>query len=210
MLRDKWHRAANTGTHLPLAELEPPQVVLDWITDFCNGDTTKGLLLTGNTGAGKTTLVKAICHEVIERAPTTLLGRTEEVRPHWPVYFTAYPNHIADVQRRMLLENKKQYDDEFEDIDLRVASLAMESKRPEWVMRLAVLDDIGSEYSSGSTWVATELNRLLRARGGAGLTTLATTNTELADWEEMYGPATSSYAHEVFTEVTIATRDRRL
>jgi energy-coupling factor transporter ATP-binding protein EcfA2 len=217
VLRDKWHRASDVGplkydlehclADLPRASAT---TILNWVKDYgFGGRADKGLLLTGNNGSGKTTLAKAIAHRVIETSKLATLGRTEFMVPHQPVLFIGWINYLAEVQRRMSLEARKQYDDEFYALDLRISSIAVESRKPEWQVKLAVLDDIGAEYDSGSGWAHVELNKVLRSRGHAGLLNIATTNTALQNWTTKYGPQVGSYGHEAFLEVKVATEDRR-
>lgn len=216
VLRDKWHRASDVGPltynlDVCLADLAPKDAALvnSWIDSFAAGTATQGILLTGNNGSGKTTLAKAIAHEVIERTKLRVLGRTPEMVPHQPVLYVGWINYLSEVQRRMSLEGRKQYDDEFHDLDLRISSIAVETRRPEWQVKLAVLDDIGAEYDSGSGWSQVELNKVLRSRGHAGLLNIATTNTLLDNWTKKYGPQVGSYGHEAFMEVTVMRDDRR-
>lgn len=215
VLRDKWHRASNIGElqvsyekaldGLPRASINS---IADWMAEYPHNQ--HGLLLTGNNGSGKTTLAKAIAHQLIAGAATLAdLGRTEEYVPHQPVLFVSWTDYLNDVKRRMSLENRKDFGAEFADIDLRIASIALETKDPEWVVRLAVLDDIGNEYDTGAGWVNVELNKVLRARGHAGLLSIATSNVALSKWSAKYGPGVGSYAYEAFTEVVIASEDRR-
>lgn len=214
VLRDKWHRASNLGEQrhhyddlLDALPVPSRKAIDGWIADYPHR--AQGLLLSGNNGSGKTTLAKAIAHQVIERAPLAALGRTDEYVPHQPVLFVSWADYLNDVKRRMSLESRKQFDDEFYEIDLRVSSIAMETKKPEWAVRLAVLDDIGNEYDSGAGWVNAELNRVLRSRGHAGLLNIATSNVSLDQWAKKYGPGVGSYAYEAFTEVLVVGRDRR-
>ena len=215
VLRDKWHRASAVGPLLHTYEsllddlpTETARTVERWVSGYRPG-TEQGLLLTGNNGSGKTTLAKAIAHEVIESALPADLGRTSEVIPHQPVLFVSWTDYLNAVKRRMSLENRRDFGHEYEVLDRQISSVALETKDPEWMVRLAVLDDIGNEYDSGAGWVNVELNKVLRSRGHAGLLNIATSNVALANWSTKYGPGVGSYAYEAFTEVVIATPDRR-
>lgn len=207
--RHQWVKNAGTAAEFELAELDPPPAVLEWVEQWRTERPRKGLFLSGNTGAGKTTLMKAVLDEVIHTAKRSELNWTRESSPFAPVIYTSMSLFIADTGRLMSLESRKRFDDEYDEIDDRLAAATMVTTRTERHAVLLGLDDIGTEYSSGNDWVPTRLNDLLRLRGQQGGVTIATSNKAMALLGDTYGPAAGSYCYEAFTEVIIVGKDRR-
>lgn len=183
--------------------------MVEWVDSVYKGTTTKGLFLTGNTGTGKTTLLKAILHELIEYAPRSALRWTPQETPRCPVFFLPMGGYISDLGRRMSLENRGKFDDEYDELDDNIAGVTLATTRTEQHITYLGLDDLGTEYSAASSWVPTQLNMLLRSRGHKGAFTLVTSNILMEDIGDAYGDAVGSYCYEAFTEVIIAGEDRR-
>lgn len=86
---------------------------------------------------------------------------------------------------------------------------AAELKRLVERVPLLALDDVGTEYDSGSGYTGKELYRILRLRFDRALPTLATTNVPLAEWSEKYEPSMFSFLHEAFAAAVISGEDWR-
>lgn len=205
-----WHLGAGLHTSsLTLADVDMPQGALDWAEAWIAGETTKGLLLTGRAGVGKTTMMSVLLDHVIRTAPIRRMGYTPEMTPANPVLMVSYPSYVTALGRMMTLEKKNTFDDEYDRLETLVLSVQGEHGEPKRHARLCCLDDIGREYRTNSGWSSTVLNDLMRQREYLGWTTCGTSNYPLEEWRTIYDETTFSFAHQAFTEVYVNGKDRR-
>lgn len=209
--RHGWNRVSDVGpVEYLLCDLDAPAAVLEWVDQWATGiRPRKGLFLSGNPGSGKTTLMKAVLHEVIETSKRSNLNWRPDHRPDRAALYVPMTKFVIDLGRRMSLESRKEFGDEFDAIDDDLNGVMCVSRRTQSHVVLLGLDDIGTEYSAGTDWVPYQLNNLLRMRGHNNMPTIATSNKAMALLGKTYGPAVGSYVYEAFTEVLITDQDRR-
>jgi DNA replication protein DnaC len=70
-------------------------------------------------------------------------------------------------------------------------------------VKVLVLDDVGREHNMASGWNQSTLHHVLRSRFNAGLPTIVTSNIPLMKWQDFYGEATASFAHEAFLNIDL-------
>jgi DNA replication protein DnaC len=155
----------------------------------------KGLLFQGVPGLGKTTLALALIQELI----LTLTMEEFAVTPGKvlvrPCYFITF-NDIIELKTVLMNEPNEWKDRLYQGI-------LGESKDDAYNIRVLVIDDIGKERSSLSSWQKNLLHHVLRTRFNHGLPTIATTNIARQDWVELYGESLGSFVHEAFVYVAL-------
>lgn len=184
--------------------------VLQWMKLFKTGDIVAnfnskkagmGLLLCGEPGRGKTTLVAAIINNLLATAPHYAFGPSGGTSgvTRRATRFITWNDYGRLVGQAM--------SDEEADVQLdRIC--ARNEVIGQWV-RLLAIDDLGKEHQSGTTWNPTLLHDLLRTRFNEGLPTIVTTNVPPAQLENFYGAATASYFKEALLTVPILGKDLR-
>lgn len=201
-----------------------PSPAMSWLTRFCAGsleDPGQGLALTGDHGIGKTTSAAHILRFAINNGSRESLGYSPEtnVYPLRAGQFTPYYDFVRDQKIMWRLERAGlENGDDYLALEERVTAVTLESANRRWWAKLVVLDDVGTEYRSGTGWTQSELNGLLRLRHRYGYPTIITSNFSIQagvdrvkqpGWASVYGEALGSFAREAFLEVPITGLDRR-
>lgn len=186
------------------------RMVLGWMDMFAAGDIVAnfnskkaglGLLICGEPGRGKTTLVAAIINNLLATAPGLAFGPS------------GGPSGVVRRATRFITWNDygrlagQAMSDEQADVQLdRIC--ARNETSGQWVRLLAV-DDLGKEHQSGTTWNPTLLHDLIRTRFNEGLPTIVTTNVAPSQLESFYGAATASFFKESLLTIPIQGKDLR-
>lgn len=209
--RKAWLQAANIpknrrGWELSdctAVEPETMRAVKAWIDLVKDGkiirSTSKkcgyGLLFQGSPGHGKTTLGLAIVQELVKDAPLESFSVDEGSTLIKPCYFITF-NDLLDLKGQTMEEPTE------ENIRL-LDGLLGNCETDAYNIRVLVIDDVGNEHQTKSSWQKNMLHHVLRSRFNAGLPTIVTTNIPLENWVGIYGDATTSFANEAFAYMQI-------
>ena len=136
--------------------------------DF-NESTTKGLLLSGTVGVGKTYLSLAI-------------GRYLASKGWWP-YRKSFVDICMSIKRSWRQEVSEEY---------RI-------KEPLLMHSPIILDDLGAEMKERSEqgWISELLFEIVQTRYERELPTIITTNLTLGELSQRYGERTASRLYEM-------------
>ena len=136
--------------------------------DF-NESTTKGLLLSGTVGVGKTYLSLAI-------------GRYLASKGWWP-YRKSFVDICLAIKRSWRQEVSEEY---------RI-------KEPLLMHSPIILDDLGAEMKERSEqgWISELLFEIVQTRYERELPTIVTTNLTLGEMSQRYGERTASRLYEM-------------
>ena len=148
--------------------------------DRFDHETAQGLLFLGNPGSGKTHLVSAIVHQLIEREISCQC---------WNV------PHLLTTIRSTFNRRSEEQDNEAEIRD-RISRT-----------RLLVLDDVGTEKVTD--WVQTTLYDIINQRYEAMRPVIFTTNCSIDEIEEKIGEKTVSRILEMADLKEIVSPDYR-
>jgi DNA replication protein DnaC len=152
----------------------------------------RGVALYGDPGNGKTTLVAALIQNMM-RTSSLDIFELNDVRP---CYFTTYAG-LIDLKGEMMSD---QIEESREMLYEGIMGEAVDSRRN---VKVLVLDDVGREHNMASGWNQSMLHHVLRSRFNAGLPTIVTSNIPLMKWQDFYGEATASFAHEAFLNIDL-------
>jgi DNA replication protein DnaC len=174
-----------------------------WIEAVANGDiirasgkpsSGKGLLITGDPGHGKTTVVVAAIQEMVRTFSMENFGSQSGSVLVRPAYFITFAELLN-------LKGRTMDDDQSPEDNQLFAGLLGEAKDDAYNIRILVIDDLGKEHMSASGWQKNMFHHVLRTRHSKGLPTIVTTNYALPLWESIYGNSTASFAKEAFAEI---------
>jgi DNA replication protein DnaC len=176
----KWYDGVSSG-----------EVILSTGNSRCG----KGLLMYGAPGHGKTTIALSVIQEMMTTFPLEVFLPSENKVMIRPCYFITF-NDLIELRGRLM-------DDPTDSDRLLFDGIHGEAKDDAYNVRVLVLDDVGKEHESGTTWQKTMLHQVLRTRFNNGLPTIITTNMPLNAWTGKYGEATESFAREAFMYLSL-------
>lgn len=207
--RNTWIRSAGIPQHLIGWEFEdctsvPADVMEDvtnWLLKVQKGKIInaigerscgKGLAFYGLPGRGKTTLAAAIIQDALRTFSLDIFS-LNDVRPCYFITYASLVDLKGEMMEEIVDESKQhlylgimgEHSDEFRNV------------------KILVLDDVGREHQNNSGWNKNLLHHVLRSRFNRGLPTIVTSNVFLKNWEEWYGEATGSFAHEAFWNIEL-------
>jgi DNA replication protein DnaC len=149
----------------------------------------------GAPGHGKTTIALSVIQEMMTTFPLEVFLPSENKVMIRPCYFITF-NDLIELRGRLM-------DDPTDSDRLLFDGIHGEAKDDAYNVRVLVLDDVGKEHESGTTWQKTMLHQVLRTRFNNGLPTIITTNMPLNAWTGKYGEATESFAREAFMYLSL-------
>lgn len=156
-----------------------------------------GLVFAGPPGHGKSMFAAILANELMFRTPQSVFQDGYQLAMR-PVYYTPWSMLLGSIQRSMGVD-----DDSDEGIALLRLTQGVLGTcfDPAWNVKVLFLDDVGSEYSSGSGWSEGMLIQLLRTRYELGLPTVVTSNVAIHEsrrfsWDRAYGAALTSFIEE--------------
>lgn len=184
---------------------KPMKLVQNWVDKYPDdwlpptapmAQTGMGLLLYGDTGAGKSTAAALVVKQVVKfgHSGWFLPATTLENLLHRQMDTGALLRKTDDVGVETL--------DAYERIAIR-----LDKARSKFFV--LVIDDWGRERTAGSSWLQDQIESLVRERFNRGLPTIFTTNLGIEDIEARYGKPWVSFMTEAFAFIDFGSRDFR-
>ncbi len=179
-------------------QLEAYNVISGWAAAYDPKKTTRGLLLCGTVGSGKTHLAAAVANAVIsglrieerEAEEAGKLGRYE--KDAIPLIFVS----TVDLLSRLRSNFDKKSTDRDGDLMERVKSVP-----------LLILDDFGAE--KGSEWVSEKLFEIINHRYSEELPTIITTNATPEELKKQVGDRTFDRIKEMCVMIGVTGASNR-